>query len=56
MILFVDFFTAKTFKSKFGNKKAKIITSIAMFYDLDEPLEFVREVFETGVVILSPVA
>ena len=46
IILFVDFFTSKTFKSKFANKKAKIITSIAMFYDLDEPLEFVREVFD----------
>ena len=46
IILFVDFFTSKNFKSKFGNKKAKIITSIAMFYDVDEPLEFVREVFD----------
>ena len=44
--LFVDFFNAKTFKDKFGDKKARIITSIAMFYDLDEPLEFVREVFD----------
>ena len=32
-------------KNKFGGKKAKIITSIAMFYDLDEPLKFVREIF-----------
>ena len=44
--LFVNFFNAKTFKDKFGDKKARIITSIAMFYDLDEPLEFVREVFD----------
>jgi len=44
--LFVDFFNAKTFKDKFGDKKARIITSIAMFYDLDEPLEFVREIFD----------
>ncbi len=44
--LIADFFTSKSFKSIFGNKKAKIITSIAMFYDLEEPLEFVREVYD----------
>jgi hypothetical protein len=44
--LIVDFFTSKTFKNIFKNKKAKIITSIAMFYDLDEPLTFVREIFD----------
>ena len=32
--LIPDFFSATTFKSNFPNKKAKIITSIAMFYDL----------------------
>ena len=46
IILITDFFNSKTFKKKFGNKKAKIITSIAMFYDLEEPLEFVREVYD----------
>ncbi len=44
--LVVDFFTSKTFKNIFKNKKAKIITSIAMLYDLDEPLAFVREIFD----------
>ena len=44
--LFADFFTVETFKKKFGNKKAKVITSIAMFYDLEKPLEFVRDVYE----------
>ena len=44
--LVVDFFTSKTFRNIFKNKKAKIITSIAMFYDLDEPLAFVREIFD----------
>ncbi len=44
--LIADFFTSKSFKSIFGNKKAKVITSIAMFYDLEEPLEFVREVYD----------
>ena len=44
--LFVNFFNSETFKKQFGNKKARIITSIAMFYDLDEPLKFVREIFD----------
>ena len=46
ILLFVDFFTSEKFKSKFGSQKAKIITSIAMFYDLEEPLEFVQEIFD----------
>ena len=44
--LIQDFFSAKAFKNKFGHKKAKIITSIAMFYDLEKPMEFVRDVHE----------
>jgi len=44
--LITDFFNSKNFKKNFGNNKAKIITSIAMFYDLEEPLEFVREVYD----------
>lgn len=39
-----DFFSAARFRSEIGNRKAKIVTSIAMFYDLEEPLEFVSEV------------
>ncbi|MDQ2666299.1 MAG: class I SAM-dependent methyltransferase [Gemmatimonadota bacterium] len=39
-----DFFSAKTFRANFGNEKAAIITSIAMFYDLDDPLAFVRDI------------
>lgn len=42
--LIVDFFSSDKFKSIHPNKKAKIITSIAMFYDLDEPMEFVKQV------------
>lgn len=44
--LIQDFFSAITFKKKIGPKKAKIITSIAMFYDLEKPIEFVRDVHE----------
>lgn len=42
--LISDFFSATTFKSVFPGKKAKIITSIAMFYDLEDPKKFVRDI------------
>lgn len=42
--LVVDFFSAKNFKQQVGAKKAKIISSIAMFYDLESPPAFVEQV------------
>lgn len=42
--LIPDFFTADKFTDVFGTEKAKIITSIAMFYDLEEPLRFVNDI------------
>lgn len=42
--LVVDFFSAKTFLQYSKGQKAKIITSIAMFYDLDEPQNFVNDI------------
>ncbi|MEI8348254.1 MAG: methyltransferase domain-containing protein, partial [Pseudomonadota bacterium] len=39
-----DFFSAKLFKANFKSKKAKIVTSIAMFYDLEDPLAFMADV------------
>jgi len=41
-----EFFSAELVKRKFGSRKAKIITSIAMFYDLDSPLDFVKDIYE----------
>lgn len=41
-----DFFTASAFQSKFHDRKAKIITSIAMFYDLEKPRDFVTDIYE----------
>ena len=38
-----DYFNKKSFSEKF-NKKAKIITSCAMFYDLSEPPKFVSDI------------
>ena len=39
-----DYFTFEQFNKEFMTKKAKIITSIAMFYDLDNPNRFVEDV------------
>jgi len=47
IILIDEFFPSSTFQSNFADKKAKIITSIAMFYDLENPLAFVRAIAET---------
>lgn len=42
-----DFFSYKSFKkSKFSNLKAKVVTCIAMFYDLDDPLSFLKDVYK----------
>jgi SAM-dependent methyltransferase len=48
--IFNDFFSAETFKRKFGEKQAKIVTSVAMFYDLEDPNRFVTDVAK----ILAP--
>jgi SAM-dependent methyltransferase len=42
--LVVDFFTADGFKKLASGKKAKLVTSIAMFYDLPDPMQFVRDI------------
>ena len=40
-----DYFTADSFnRSKFKDKKASVVTCIAMFYDLDEPVPFLKDV------------
>ena len=44
IVLIPDFFSAKIFESAFPKTKAKIITSIAMFYDLEDPVKFVRDI------------
>lgn len=46
-LIIQDYFTAIGFKkSVFGNIKAKVITSIAMFYDLETPEKFIEDVYE----------
>lgn len=39
-----DFFSGKIARAVFGDAKCKIVTSIAMFYDLDDPRSFVNDV------------
>jgi NDP-4-keto-2,6-dideoxyhexose 3-C-methyltransferase len=57
-LIIQDYFTAEAFKkSKFGNLKAKVITTIAMFYDLEDPKTFVKDIAsvldENGVWVLQ---
>lgn len=42
--LIPDFFSKAVFAARYGDRKAKIITSIAMFYDLPDPLGFMADV------------
>lgn len=42
--LIVDFFGAARVRALIGDRKVKIVTSIAMFYDIADPLGFMREV------------
>jgi hypothetical protein len=47
-IIINNYFDAKEYqKTKHGHKKAKIITSIAMFYDLEHPDSFVEDIRKT---------
>jgi len=39
-----DFFNEKSYSSNIGKKKAKIITAISMFYDLDKPNDFMKDI------------
>lgn len=44
--LIPEFFSSKIYKESFGGAQAKIITSISMFYDLEAPASFVRDIYE----------
>lgn len=39
-----DFFSAENVTARRGSKKAKVITSIAMFYDLEDPIRFAKDI------------
>ena len=46
MVVIPDFFSAKLFHETFPNRKVRVVTSFSMFYDLERPMEFVKEVAE----------
>lgn len=43
-VMIGDFFTAESYARHAGDAKARIVTTVAMFYDLDDPNSFVRDV------------
>jgi hypothetical protein len=46
-LIIEDYFTAAAYKkSTYGKKKAKAITSIAMFYDLENPRAFEKDIYQ----------
>jgi hypothetical protein len=46
-LIIQDYFTAESYKkSIYGNKKASVITTIAMFYDLDKPEIFLKDIYD----------
>lgn len=44
--LIPEFFSAATVRQHFGERKAAVITSFSMFYDLEEPMTFMQEIAE----------
>jgi hypothetical protein len=44
--LIPDFFSSALLKQRFPNKKAKVVTSFSMFYDLESPMAFMQEVHD----------
>ena len=46
-LIIQDYFSYNAYKNtKFGKEKAKVITTIAMFYDLENPKPFINDVYE----------
>lgn len=42
--LVADFFSRQAFEKKMGSKRPRLITSVAMFYDLEDPMGFARDI------------
>jgi len=55
--LLCDFFPRGLLQSKYAGKKFDLISAIAMFYDLDEPIKFLQTVVntlsETGIFLID---
>lgn len=52
-----DYFNRDAFVAKFGNRKARVITAIAMFYDLEKPHKFVQDLYDIvaddGIIVIQ---
>jgi len=44
--LIPDFFSSSLLHERFPGRKARVVTSFSMFYDLEAPMEFMRQVHE----------
>ncbi|PZG18730.1 class I SAM-dependent methyltransferase [Nonomuraea aridisoli] len=44
--LITDFFSKKLITERYGDRKAKVVTSIGMFYDLPRPMEFMQDIHD----------
>ncbi len=44
--LIPDFFSAALVQARFPGQKAKVVTSFSMFYDLEDPMGFMRQVYD----------
>lgn len=44
--LIPDFFSAALVQQRFPGRKARVVTSFSMFYDLEDPMGFMRQVYE----------
>ncbi len=44
--LIPDFFSEALITERFPDKKAKVVTSFSMFYDLEDPMGFMRQVYD----------
>jgi cyclopropane fatty-acyl-phospholipid synthase-like methyltransferase len=43
--LLPTYFNYENFKNEFGNLKSKIVSSISMFYDLPDPVQFAKDIY-----------
>lgn len=52
-----EYFSAELYEQAMGDKKANIITAISMFYDLDDPNKFVKDIVKIldkeGILIIQ---
>lgn len=44
--LFTEFFPSRSLSESLKNKKAKVVTCIAMFYDLEAPIVFAKAIYD----------